>query len=278
MISIAVVGANGFIGSNLKKTFYSKFSQSMGSRLDFDFIDGQWLRQASSSQLRARLAGKGLLHLAENPNVSSYSSVKMVSSQYSKALELVEFSSAPKIYLSSYLVYTGMDSLGDTGLSEIDAVCSEGGYALHKLKVEKLFLDSGGVVIRSSNLYGWSRLRRQSFIDRIIKRLSMDEVIMLENGSNVRDFFYIEQFVISLIKLMQVDDLRGIFNLGSGHGLSLAEAAYVISGAMGKAEMRIEHRLSESSRDIRFLDCSKVRSAIGWFEDTSLAFNLPQIL
>lgn len=278
MSSIAVVGANGFIGSSLKKAFHSKFSQSMGWRLDLDFIDGQWLRQASSSQLRARLGGKGLLHLAENPNVSSYGSEKMVSSQYGNAQKLVRYSSVPKVYLSSYLVYAGINNVGDGGLSETDPVCSEGCYALHKLKVEKLFLDSGGAVIRSSNLYGRSRLRRQSFIDRIIKRLSMDEAVVLENGSNVRDFFYIEQFVISLIKLMQVDDLRGIFNLGSEHGLSLAEAAYLISETMGKAEIRIEYRLSESSRDIRFLDCSKAQSAIGWFEDTSLAFNLPKIL
>lgn len=280
MKKIAVVGANGFIGSNLKQVFVADYGRLKGRQIECDFLDGDWLRKASTKQLRARLCGKGLLHLAENPNILHYESDDLMLRQYRNALNLLEFSVEPKVYMSSYLVYASLKHPDHGGLKESDAVFPGSSYATHKLRVEKLFLDFGGTAIRSANLYGGTFCERKGFIETVIKSLARGEVIELDNGSNVRDFFYIEQFANCLFRLMQLDDLRGIYNLGSGYGLSLAQVVHLVGNALGIGGSKIIKCSGSpnSSPDIRYLDCSKAEQAIGSWPDTSLTSILPKIV
>ncbi|MDB2411935.1 NAD-dependent epimerase/dehydratase family protein [Litoricolaceae bacterium] len=280
MRSIAVVGANGFIGSKLREVFIAESSHSKEWLLECDFLDGKWLRQASTAELKARLSGKGLLHLAENPNIAMYEREDLTSKQYTNAVNLLEFSCEPKIYISSYLVYASLRKSGDPGLREDAPVSDHSAYAAHKLRVEKLFLDFGGAVVRSSNLYGGSRSARTGFVESVIRSVLTTGIVELDNGSNIRDFLFVDQFASCLFKLIQVENLRGLYNLGSGYGLSLAAVVDVVANVLGRdGEKAVKYIESPNQTlDIRYLDCSRIRHAIGCWPDTRLVFNLPKIL
>jgi UDP-glucose 4-epimerase len=181
------------------------------------------------------------------------------------------------VFLSSGGTVYG--NIGDCKLvAESHAVrpmCSYGVSKLtieHYLDVYKHLRGLDYVGLRLSNPYGerQSPLRALGaltvFLHRILKRQNVE---IWGDGSVTRDFIYVGD-VANAVYLATTKSVSGIFNVGTGTGLSLREILTHISNVVG-IEPSVNWLASRSFDVPRIvLDASKLRSETDWHAKTSL--------
>ncbi len=181
------------------------------------------------------------------------------------------------VFLSS-----GGTVYGDIGdlemVDETHAVrpmCSYGVSKLmieHYLDVYKHLRGLNYVVLRLSNPYGerQSPLRALGaltvFLHRTIKRQVVE---VWGDGRVTRDFIYVGD-VANAVYLAATNPVSGIFNVGTGHGLSLRDILTQISLVVGitPSVTWLASRSFDVPRIV--LDAAKLRNATDWRSVTSL--------
>jgi len=151
-------------------------------------------------------------------------------------------------------------------------------YGIVKVAIENyiaMFSSQYGLrslVLRVSNPYGplQGHLGIQGVIPTFFQRiLAGDEIRIWGDGSNVRDYLYISDLVSSIVLSIN-QDLAGVYNVGSGQGVSLRDVVSLIEEITG-ISANVEY-LPPRGFDVRkvVLDISKVRQAIDWAPVVSL--------
>jgi UDP-glucose 4-epimerase len=145
-------------------------------------------------------------------------------------------------------------------------------YGIVKVAIENyiaMFSSQYGLkslVLRVSNPYGprQGHLGVQGVIPTFFQRIiTGDEIRIWGDGSNVRDYLYITDLVSFITKSIS-QDLTGVFNVGSGQGVSLRDVLSLIeeiSGTSANAKF-----LPPRGFDVQkvVLDISKARKALNW--------------
>lgn len=132
--------------------------------------------------------------------------------------------------------------------------------------------------LRLTNTYGprhHMRTSRQGVLSWFI-RLAMDgeEIQVFGDGTQVRDFNYVDDVVEALLLAAASEAADGqIFNVGSGKGVPLLEAARLATRIAGKGSVRLAP-FPEAKRRIEVggyvADGSKLHRAVGWSPRTPL--------
>jgi len=145
-------------------------------------------------------------------------------------------------------------------------------YGVQKLAIEKLLYLYGQIhgldyrIIRLSNPYGPYQCPDgqlgvvAAFIYRMLRGQKIE---IYGDGSVVRDFIYIDDAIEGVIKISFSDCGYKIFNLGSGRGRSIKEVLEVIAKIVGKKpEVRY---LPQRSMDVpvNYLDTERYESCYG---------------
>ena len=89
------------------------------------------------------------------------------------------------------------------------------------------------IIIRLSNVYGYTRLIRPDFVPALIQRSLSDKEIKIWSDKPKRDFIYSEDASDAIIKLLDTD-YTGILNLGTGTMNSCSEIVSIIEKLSGK--------------------------------------------
>ena len=151
-------------------------------------------------------------------------------------------------------------------------------YAAHKLAVENYHLIYGrlyglkATVLRISNPYGPYQAGEgraygiaNSFIQAVV---SGRPVTLFGDGSQCRDYLYIDDLVEALLLAASVPESRGrVYNIGDGQGTSLLELAELALAAAGRGTIvRVpwpeEYRAIETGDYLS--DISLARQELGW--------------
>ena len=132
--------------------------------------------------------------------------------------------------------------------------------------------------LRMSNTYGprhHMRTSRQGVLSWFI-RLALDdrEIPIYGDGSQMRDFNYVEDVVDALLLVMASDATNGqVYNLGSGEPRSLREAAELVVAVCGTGRVKLVP-FPEENRKIEIgsyaADFTKIAQAVGWKPRTPL--------
>lgn len=122
------------------------------------------------------------------------------------------------------------------------------------------------VILRPSNIYGPGQPLRGGFgvVRHLLDCAAGDKPFrLLGDGSQVRDYLYIGDFVEATCRLA-LHPAAGVFNVGSGEGTTLSELIRVVGQATGR-KIRIE-RQPERGGDVAriVLDTGRIRRGIGW--------------
>ena len=156
-------------------------------------------------------------------------------------------------------------------------------YAIHKLTVEqylKLYRQLFGiryVIARVTNPYGPGQPRSRTaygVVNRLIHLALSGEVLPIYgDGSQRRDYIYIDDAVGALCALAAAPGVEGIHNVGSGVGTPLVDMAKAITRIAGSG--RIEFidwpPLAEKVETGDFVaDITRIRGDIGWSPAVSL--------
>jgi UDP-glucose 4-epimerase len=156
-------------------------------------------------------------------------------------------------------------------------------YGVVKLAIEKyleMFESLYGlrsVTLRVANPFGprQNPLGSQGVIAAILHKIHKGQPISVwGDGSVVRDFFYVEDLADAIRVAALEESARGVFNIGSGVGVSLKELLSVV-----KAEIDVGFKICyEPGRafDVKeiYLDVAKAKKELGWEPKTSMSAGL----
>ena len=117
------------------------------------------------------------------------------------------------------------------------------------------------IVVRLSNIYGYTNLRRPDLVPTIMQDIFSKDKVNIWSDLPKRDFIFTEDAADAVIKLLNCD-YTGIMNLGTGEMNSINKITKIIEGLSGK---KIISENKEVSGPLEFIaDISKIKKITGW--------------
>jgi UDP-glucose 4-epimerase len=170
--------------------------------------------------------------------------------------------------------------------SETDEPSPANEYGRVKLAEEALLAESDlpHTVLRVANPYGPAQVTGaararggQGVIGQWLAAVSSGiPITMFGDGSAVRDFIFVDDLA-QAVALVAARKPRGIFNIGSGEGTSLAKLLNLVTDVVAPHPVEVRR---EPARGIdppaAWLDVSHARSELGWGATTRLADGVAQ--
>jgi len=258
--SVAITGASGFLGARTVALF---------RELGWNVLPvarragAEWQQVQDYSQ--TPLADV-LIHLAEDGDrrrVNEAGSIYGAAAQNTFA-ELLEKGYRRVIYASSAALYG--DSV-ETPRKTSEAVTPSDAYARAKLANEKQVLEHGGTALRFSNLYG-PGMSPANVVSAILRQIPGKGEVLLWNDAPIRDFLWVDDATAALVAAATSAD-TGLFNVGTGSGLSIRQLAGTALSLAGEGERAIRSENPSVSPSTLILDIGETTRRIGWKPITS---------
>ncbi|PTN33800.1 NAD-dependent epimerase/dehydratase family protein [Desulfonatronum sp. SC1] len=130
------------------------------------------------------------------------------------------------------------------------------------------------VCLRFGNVYGPRSKHKSSVVAKFIRQALNGEVCeIFGDGTQTRDFLYIDDLVRALVLAMDKDFGGETFQIATGLERTVGEVAEMIAQALGRRgiKMTIKHtqpRLGDVKRN--FADTSKAKRMLGWEPEVEL--------
>ena len=123
------------------------------------------------------------------------------------------------------------------------------------------------IVVRLSNIYGYTKLVRPDLVPTIMQNIFQKDKASIWNNEPKRDFIFTEDAADAILKIINTD-YEGIINLGTGQMNSIKKITDIIEGISGK---KIYSENKPVSGPMEFVtDISKIKNITGWSPKFSL--------
>ena len=117
------------------------------------------------------------------------------------------------------------------------------------------------IIVRLSNIYGYTKLRRPDLVPTIMQDIFSKDNVTIWSDVPKRDFIFTEDAADAVLKLLNVD-FTGTLNLGTGKMSSIKEITKIIENLSGK---KIISENKDVSGPLEFsTDISKIKKITGW--------------
>lgn len=123
------------------------------------------------------------------------------------------------------------------------------------------------IVIRLSNIYGYTKLRRPDLVPTIMQDIFSKEEVSIWSDLPKRDFIFTEDAADAVLKILD-KDFTGILNLGTGKMNSIRQITEIIQKLSGKKIISENKKVSGPQEFIT--DISKIKKITGWSPKYSL--------
>lgn len=241
---VLVTGSNGFIGGHLMKALRARYKDVIGVVRPMSGVrnlnSGQNVFLNLNDALEVKkiigeLNPSYVIHLASTKDRSSLScgfgssyreNVEISLNVIESCLQLPKFKGL--IFLGSCDEYGVTDCLFDESLIESPM----NSYGLSKLTITKILsslhkaIQFPSIVLRPSVVYGPNQ-GLEMFLPALIRSLFNGDEFAMTNGSQTRDFIYVDDLVSSIIKILDRDLplSHSILNIGSGLSQNIRQVA-----------------------------------------------------
>jgi GDP-L-fucose synthase len=291
-VRVTVAGASGFVGTNLIPELLSAGARVKGithsrppqvAGLDVDFVSADlttiegcksaakdtdiFVMSAANSSGAQVMASKPLTHLTPNIVMNALT----LEAAYEAGV-------AKYCFISSNTVYPP----GEDAMSE-DDVTGEffpsykivAGMKLYSEQMVKHYSSLSSspmstLVVRPANLYGpfdKFSATESKVIPALIRRAVQREepFVVWGDGSDVKDFLYISDFVKGLVKSLTLEENCETINLASGVSVALRDVVPLVleSADYGSAKLKFDST-KPSMIPVRRISISKARERLGW--------------
>ena len=266
MSRILVTGASGFIGKALVARFENKSLDviSMNS-INGDIADSKTLMKYSDVDIGRvfHLAAKTFVPDSWDDPQGFYRTNVFGTAN---VLEFCKVRNIPLTFVSAY-IYGQPDTLP---ITEDSSIRPNNPYALSKCLAEEICKFYGDVyrlpvvVIRPFNIYGIGQ-NEKFLIPSIIKQALSSQTIVVRDLEPKRDFIYVDDVIDALMITLNWIQGYHVYNVGSGHSLSVKEVIDVIQKTVGTRKEIVCHSVARSNEihDVT-ADISKAERELRW--------------
>ena len=261
MVKILVTGSRGFIGKEIIKKLdkHEIIADSINSkRIDLQNIEE--VMKINSSDIVIHLGGKTKKELDWNEyfNNNVLGTLNILKYCIRKNIKKI-------IFISSY-VY-GIPKY--TPINEKHQIDPHNAYTKSKYLAEELcefyskYSDLNVIILRPFNVYG-KTLPEGFLIANLLKSITTNKKITIENKNSKRDFLYIDDFVDAIINFVDYDCKYEIFNVGAGKSYSFYEIIKKIEKITSKKiNLKYSNNKESFIEDIT-ADISKIHQKTNW--------------
>lgn len=150
-------------------------------------------------------------------------------------------------------------------------------YAINKFVQERLVLTVSrtygmqAVALRLFNVYGPGQALSNPYTGVLAifasRLLNGNRPMVFEDGGQRRDFVHVKDVMDAFLLALESPSAGGkVFNIGSGHSITIAQVARRIPAAMGRPDLRPQILGKARAGDIRhcFADISRARQVLGF--------------
>lgn len=286
---IAVIGAGGFLGTNLARFLASRAGEvrCYGRRRAFpDALHGlSWVTgELADARLAETVAGCDVvIHLASTstPATADRDIVADAKANVVGSLRLMEHCVAGGVgrlvFLSSGGTIYGIPPVIPTPESApTDPITA---YGVAKLAVEKyleIFRRQHGLdyrILRVANVYGpyQTAEKGQGVVAAFLARALAEHPLEIwGDGQVVRDYVFISDVAEAIWAAMRHDGARHVFNIGGGTGFSVLQIAAAIEKLVGHPLQMRFHPARPVDVPVNVLDHSLATAELHWTPLVSL--------
>ncbi|MHB8593473.1 MAG: NAD-dependent epimerase/dehydratase family protein [Acidimicrobiales bacterium] len=298
-----VTGASGFIGSHLVRrlvadgTEVHALTSAVSSLYPARLVD---LRQAivlHEGSLADRSAMDAVVRAARPTHVFHLGAYTHVGKSWTRVDECVQVNVQGTVNLLQALEGSGYERFVNTGTSEIYgdvespfredmAVRPVSPYSASKHAAEtlcRLFHQGRGwpiVMLRPFNAFGPAQTPDRVIPEIIVRALRGEELLMTE-GSQTREFNYVEDLAEGMVLAATVPGIEGqLFNLGCGEDFSIRDVATRILDLMGNPVEARFGALPGRPTEIWVMrsDSSRARRVLRWAPRHTLSDGLEKTI
>ena len=272
-IKIVITGATGFIGTALcrkleERKEYSiiKVTRSQDDMTGFFQV----------TDYKQTPSGDILIHLGEDSDrekVNKMSDLYIQDTrQTMKSLLMNRYKKI--IYISSSTVYSDKnESLCDESMPTY----ANDTYSTLKLENEKKVLNSGGIVVRLSNVIG-NGMSKNNVLSDVLSQLSNKHYpVTIRDVSPVRDFIMVDDVVDAIFKLMQ-NNASGVFNVGSGVETSINQLVKMVLDVSKQKNRKVISIVKDYKYSYNVLSIEKINNIVGWSPKFTLVQSIYKII
>ncbi len=273
---VVITGASGFIGQYLIKEFKRKgcvvyaVSRSGGNSIEGvhniivkDYIDTPCPEDSI------------LIHLADVRSVTEAYLLgeKRISDAENSVNTIFQKPFERKIFISSSAVYDNNSTEPKTVSSPVR---DSNLYIKGKLACEKCVIDNGGTVLRLANVIG-PGMANFNVLSDILSQIPGKGPIKVMNTSAVRDFIDIRDVVSAIVSIAYRVGL-GIYNIGSGRGISVGDLASKVMEISGEKAREIISTEAAQDNSCIILDITETKKLFGWQPEFTIDLSIKNII
>jgi UDP-glucose 4-epimerase len=292
MSRVAVIGANGFIGSHLvdelvaeghEVTAFDRFrdNSSNFASTNVRHVRGDFMNRADLEE--AVQAQDMVFHFLSttSPATAERDPLLDIRTNLTQTIELINACAQAEVS-RFYFASSGGAIYGPQGkisYSETDAPKPVSPYAIAKLSIEH-YLDYFRVthglqstIFRISNPYGTRQKkdRLQGLIPIALRQATAGlPITRFGDGSMIRDYVYVEDLVKMIARVVAGQPKHHVYNLGSGLGYSVNEVLAAVEQSVGNPIHIVEAAVPSTFIDQVVLDVTRFQNEFGWMPSTSL--------
>jgi nucleoside-diphosphate-sugar epimerase len=294
---LLVVGGTGFIGRHLvqyaSNQGFAVTSVSLSERVQMPhFPDVHYVRAdiSNEEQLKQTLGDASFEYVVNSGGYIHHASIldggrSAVDAHFSGTLNLVEVIN--KSVLKAFVNLGSSDEYGGhpAPQKEVLREAPISPYALGKLAssqlLQMLYKTEGfpGITLRPFLVYG-PHQDNMRFLPQIIQACLDGRVFPVSEGSQLRDFCFIDDMVKGVFAALSTPAARGeIINLASGRAVSIRSVIEKIQSLIGSGEPvygEVPYRAGENMA--LYADITKARNLLGWLPCTTLEDGLQRTI
>ena len=280
---ILVIGGTGFIGTSLlkkcKKLNWLLTSVSLHKPLIKDRISGTKYLICDISSLK-KLKKTIKLNYDYVVNLGGY--IDHINNEKVKKNHLIGPKNLFKIFkerqIKSFIQIGSSTEYGrlKSPQKEDSKICPKDIYGKYKFLATKYYLecykkfDFPVSIIRFYQIYG-PHQKKNRFVPQLINACKTGNIFYTSNGTQSRDFLYIDDAINGIIKCIISPKSKGkIFNIGCGKAVQLKKIMKIVEKKMGNFNPvfgKISLRKNENR--VLYPDISKARKILKWKNKTT---------
>lgn len=175
------------------------------------------------------------------------------------------------IYSSSAVLYG--DTKGSPSKVE-DSTHALDIYTSIKQFGEETVLETGaGVVARLANVYG-PGMAKGNVVSTILDQVETANPLEIWDGRPIRDFVWISDAAAAIVAMTSEEEAsyayKGVYNVGSGEGISIADLAHLALKVVGRTDVSVKALKPQKRSSYLVLDIEDTMRTWGWHPRVSL--------
>ena len=271
---VIVTGASGFIGLNMVRVLSDHGAEVMvidriqpAERLpqvQFEWADLRHLDKVYEADYLIHLAAITNAGFAERYQLDTFEVNVLGTVNLLNHVQINKRILFPSTALTYKASDTPISEDAETDLSSVYALSKNVGEQVVKFHCQRMGV--AHTIVRFFNIYGPGQLPMY-IVPQVLTQIRDHHRIEIRNGTIMRDLLFVEDCIDAVLKLSVTHPAEDeVFNIGSGHIVSISDVARSAVEASGYDDVEITdlEELIEYSPTAIMADIDKVQATIDW--------------